>query len=102
MAQTHAWQTCFKFDIGFWTNLLVFFKDKVFKAIDKVFDAYFKLDCCEKPTDGWLVSWQGACEKHPALIQMFVEALCELGEVVVDITNSACGFINLSSICMFQ
>ena len=38
------------------------------------------------------VSWRGACEKHPILMQMFIEALCKPGAVVIDVTTSTGGF----------
>lgn len=34
------------------------------------------------------VPWQGAHEKHPTLIQVFIETLCKHGVVVIDVTAS--------------
>ena len=43
------------------------------------------------------VPWRGAHEKHPILMQMFIEVLCKSGAVVIDVTTSTGGFTILIS-----
>ena len=38
------------------------------------------------------VPWWGAREKHPIFMQMFIEALCKPGAVVIDVIASTGGF----------
>lgn len=46
--------------------------------------------------------WRGTHEKYPTLIQMFIEVLCKLGRVVVDVTTSTCGVVIFSFAFVFQ
>ena len=48
------------------------------------------------------VPWRGAREKHPILMQMFIEALCKPGAVVIDVTTSTGGFTILISTINIQ
>ena len=38
------------------------------------------------------VPWRGAREKHPILMQMFIEASCKPEAVAIDVTTSTDGF----------
>ena len=51
--------------------------------------------------DLW-IPWLDPSEKHPTLIQMFIEVLCQHGGVVVDVITSIGGFVILSSTFMFE
>ena len=48
------------------------------------------------------ILWQGARQKHPILMDMFIEALCKPGAVVIDVTTSTNGFTILMSIINIQ
>ena len=43
------------------------------------------------------VPWRGARKKHNILMQIFIEALCKPGAVVIDVTTSTGGFTMLIS-----
>ena len=48
------------------------------------------------------VPWQGAREKHPILMQMFIKALRKPRVVVIDVTTSTGGFTILMSTINIQ
>ena len=43
------------------------------------------------------VPWRGARKKHTILMQIFIEALCKPGAMVIDVTTSTGGFTMLIS-----
>jgi hypothetical protein len=48
------------------------------------------------------VHWRGAHKKQPILMQMFIEALCKPGAVVIDVTTFTGGFTILISTINIQ
>ena len=65
-------------------------------------DVYFNHTIVKYHLMNGYIPWRGTHEKHPTLIHMFIEVLCKLGGVVVDVTSSTCGFVILSVAFMFQ
>ena len=51
-------------------------------------DVYFNYSIEKNQLVNGSIPWRGAREKHPILMQMFIEALCKLGAVVIDVTAS--------------
>ena len=65
-------------------------------------DVYFNYTTVKDQLMNGSIPWRGAREKHPTLIQMFIEALCKPGGVVVDVTASTGGFVIFITAFMFQ
>ena len=54
-------------------------------------DIYFNYTIEKNQLLNDFVPWQGAREKHPIFMQMFIEALCKPRTVVIDVTASTSG-----------
>ena len=65
-------------------------------------DVYFNCTNEKNQLMNGSVPWRGAREKHPILMQMFIEALCKPGAVVIDVTASTGGFTILISTINIQ
>lgn len=56
-------------------------------------DVYFNYTIVIDQLMNGSVSWWGACEKYPKLIQIFIKALSKPRGVVVDVIASTRGFV---------
>ena len=65
-------------------------------------DVYFNYTTEKIQLMNGFVLWRGAREKHPILMQMFIEALCNPGAVAIDVTVSTGGFTILISTINIQ
>ena len=65
-------------------------------------DVYFNYTTKKNQLMNGSVPWRGTREKHPILMQMFIEALCKPRVVVIDVTASTGGFTILISTTYIQ
>ena len=55
-------------------------------------DVYFNYTTEKNQLVNGSIPWRGAREKHPIIMQMFIEVLCKSGAVVIDVTASTSVF----------